>query len=112
MYDYHGKYLCAPQAPRALAGAALCMPMVALSSDVLALLDPQTRTEVHFFQTAGGQAAGRPLRLRRDDDSRRLATDGNVAVMAIASIALSQTGAQARSRPARVHPPPARRGRR
>lgn len=98
VYNYQGKLLSAPQAPR-LAGAALAMPMLALSNDVLALLDAQSRTAVHFFQTAGGHAAGRPLQLRKDDDSRRLATDGNVAVMPISSIALSQSGAQARSRP-------------
>eukprot|EP00892_Ulva_mutabilis_P006133 jgi/Ulvmu1/3892/UM018_0113.1 len=94
VYDYQGKLLCAPRA-EGLSVEALAAPMVALSSDTLALLHPATRTSVHFFHIAGGHATAEPLRIRRDDDSRRLVSDGNVAVMDITSIALSQSGSQA-----------------
>lgn len=72
----------------------LAPPMVALSSDTLALLHPATRTSAHFFHVAGGHATAEPLRIRRDDDCRRLVSDGNVAVMDMVSIALSQAGSQ------------------
>ena len=95
VYDYHGKLLCAPRAD-GIPLDTLAPPMVAISSDTLALLHPATRTSVHFFHVAGGHATAEALRMRREDDSRRLVSDGNVAVMDIVSIALSQTGSQVR----------------
>lgn len=95
VYDYHGKLLCTPKV-EGIPLDTLAPPMVALSSDILALLHPATRTSVHFFHVAGGHATAEALRIRRDDDSRRLVSDGNVAVMDIVSIALSQTGSQVR----------------
>jgi hypothetical protein len=96
VYDYHGKLLCAPKHP-AINSGALSRPMVSVSDDVVAILEPAKRTAVHFFATAGGAAAGAPLRIRRDEDRRKLVGDGNVAIMDIVSIALSQFGDQARA---------------
>ena len=41
-----------------------------------------------------GTETSEPLRIRRDDDSRRLVSDGSVAVMDIVEVALSQSGSQ------------------
>lgn len=93
VFDYHGKHLCAPRAA-GIRADALSAPLLALSDDTLAIVEPTKRTSVHFFSAATGTLAGEPLRVRKDDDSRRLVGDGNVAVMEIASVALSQFGKQ------------------
>lgn len=67
---------------------------VALSPDTLAFLHPTTRTSVHFCNIPGGAETSDPLRIRREDDSRRLVSDGSVAVMDIVEVALSQSGTQ------------------
>jgi hypothetical protein len=93
IFDYHGKLLSAPK----LVGFqldVLAPPMISISNEFLAVLHPTQRTAVHFFYTSGGHETSEALRIRREDDSRRLISDGNVAVMDIVSIALSQSGTQ------------------
>lgn len=93
MYDYQGKLLCAPK-PQSIPLDALTPRSVALSPDTLAFLHPATRTSVHFCTMPAGTETSEPLRIRRDDDSRRLVSDGSVAVMDIVEVALSQSGSQ------------------
>jgi hypothetical protein len=93
VYDYQGKLLSAPNST-CFTGSELSMPMISLSSDFLAILEPATHTSVHFFHTASGQPTMLPLQIRKEEDSRKLVHDGNLAVMNIVSVSLSQTGGQ------------------
>jgi hypothetical protein len=102
VYDFQGKLLCAPRRA-GLPHDALTPAAAALAPDTVALLHPVSRTAVHFFAVPGGEERADCLRIRREDDPRRLVSDGNVAVMEIVSIALSQCGSQA------LPPPPAAR---
>jgi hypothetical protein len=63
VYDYHGKLLCAPRTS-AIRASALAPPMLALSNDVLAVLEPVKRTSVHFFSTVNGQEVRHTRSLR------------------------------------------------
>lgn len=93
VYDYQGKLLCAPK-PQSMPLDALTPRTVALSPDTVAFLHPTTRTSVHFCSMPSGSETTDPLRIRREDDSKRLISDGSVAVMDIEEVALSQSGSQ------------------
>lgn len=93
VFDYQGKHLCAPKHPK-IGLHALSMPLVSVSNDFVAIVEPVKRTAVYFFSTLGGQVTAEPLMIRKEDDTRRLVSDGNVAIMDIVSIALSQAGGE------------------
>jgi hypothetical protein len=93
VHDYQGKLLCAPKHD-SIKRDALSMPLVSVSNDFVAIVEPTKRTSVYFFSTAGGQATAQPLLIRKEDDTRKLVSDGNVAIMDIINVALSQSGAQ------------------
>lgn len=95
VHDYQGKLMCSPKHSK-IAWHALSMPLVSVANDFLAVVEPLKRTSVYFFSTVGGQATAEPLMIRKEDDTRRLVSDGNVAIMDITSIALSQSGGEVR----------------
>jgi hypothetical protein len=96
VYDYHGKLLSTPQCTW-ITGSALSMPMISLSNDFLAVLEPTKHASVHFFHTSSGQLTTCPLQVRKEEDTRKLVHDGNLAVMNIVSVSLSQSGGEVRS---------------
>lgn len=88
VYTYDGKMMCS----LSLSVPSSCMASV--SNDYVALLDPDQKTTVRFFNLPNGQEAAKVLSACKSDEPRRLVRNGGVAVMDLVSISLSQGGTQ------------------